>query len=145
MHEYLERVWHDIGSLGSAAAFGILLFFLFFYDVTLFFRFFTGGMLLFGATSLIRIAYFKERPLAKPYSSRIGKIDAASFPSTHAARGSLVLTLLWPGLSSQLRIPLAILALLICTSRIARRRHDSIDVIAGLILGIIVGWAILQF
>ncbi len=144
MHPYLERILHDIGSLGSAAVFGILIVFLFFVNREVSVLLFLGGLIIFVITSIIRFAYFKGRPSPKKYANWIEKIDAASFPSTHTARAALAVSIVWNHVSLTLRLLSVALLLVICYSRIARKRHDLIDVAGGVILGILVGYATLQ-
>ena len=144
MHEYIERILKDIGSLGSAAVFGIIIVLVFFIDRQLAIELFAGGITIFVLTSFIRIIHFKLRPKPKNYKNWIEKIDAASFPSTHAARSAFLLSILFPLLSEIYRILGIILVFTICYSRIVRKRHDFIDVLGGVIIGVAVGFMALR-
>lgn len=100
--------------------------------------------ILFGVVStyviafIIRIFYFKDRPNKEQYTNLITKIDASSFPSVHSARAvftALVLSSFFA--NNYLTAIFIIVALLTCYSRILIKKHFLIDVIAGIILGII--------
>lgn len=145
MHDYVERVLHDIGSLASAALYALLIIILTLVNSFLAIQLFIGGICIVVLTTIIRITYFKVRPRPKKYTTWIEKIDASSFPSTHAARAAYILTLLWTIIPTHFKILGIFLVISISYSRIARKRHDVIDVLGGIVLGIGVGIMVLQF
>ena len=90
----------------------------------------------------IRAVFFKKRPDKQKYKGLLTKIDASSFPSMHSAR-SLTLAAILATVFTQntIRILLIIAVLGVAYTRIRLKRHYTVDVICGLILGAIVSWA----
>ena len=102
-------------------------------------RLFVGLILLYIIVILIRSFYFKHRPNKLGYSSFIGKIDASSFPSQHSSRitfMSAVLAVYYN--TTTFCIALAFIAILVIYSRVYLKKHDVIDVIAGIGIGLAV-------
>ncbi len=103
--------------------------------------------LLFGAAAsyliagIIRIVYFKDRPNKESHSNFIERIDASSFPSIHAFRVSYILIVFshaFQNLTATILIFTS--AFLVCVSRIYLRKHDYVDVLGGIVLGIVQGY-----
>ncbi len=102
-----------------------------------------GFFAIFAVMFLIRSFYFKERPQKLKHDSYLSKINASSFPSIHAMRSTVLATILFIHFGIwQLIIPLALIPIFACYSRIAIKRHDLVDITFGVIFGIIVGWLI---
>jgi len=87
--------------------------------------------------NLIKVIYFKERPLKEDHKNILEKMNAGSFPSLHSARGIFVALTLWNFNNLLLSITLSVLALLIGMSRIILKKHRMIDVSFGYFLGLI--------
>ena len=124
------------------SAFGGLIFFILLIIVTSFFehylaqKLFWGFVLTYFIAVVIRLFYFKERPHSESYNNIIEKIDASSFPSLHTARiFFIMLTMVF--YEFWLIIVFLPVALLTSYARIHMKRHDWIDVIGGMLLGII--------
>lgn len=87
----------------------------------------------------IRTLYFKERPSRYPHKSYIERLDASSFPSLHATRivflGLVFVNYFNNNLASFL---LVILIVIVIYSRIYLKKHDTVDVVFGSILGAVV-------
>ena len=133
----------DISSLGSLFFYAlVLVFFAAIKDSKMFFRLFTGVLIVYAITVIIRAAYFKERPKKFSYHNFLERLDAASFPSLHAARtGLLALSFIYYFNKPTLSVIIALLALVILYSRIYLKRHDFKDVTAGAVLGILAYFA----
>lgn len=92
----------------------------------------------------IRHFFFKDRPKKQKFKSWLGRLDASSFPSLHATRSGFLVILLSQIMKSSAGLAFLILfAILICYSRVLRRRHDYVDVSVGLLLGVGIGVGIL--
>ncbi len=88
--------------------------------------------------SLIKVFYYKSRPIKKDYKNIIEKINAGSFPSIHTARSSFVFLSLFLITPSYLAKSLFfMIILLVAGTRIILKKHYLIDVLFGLIIGII--------
>jgi membrane-associated phospholipid phosphatase len=91
----------------------------------------------------IRTFYFKERPQKIKHNSYLSKINASSFPSIHALRSTILATILAIYFNKwQLILPLALIPVFACYSRLAIKKHDSIDITFGVVIGVVVGWLI---
>ena len=111
------------------------------YDVSS--RLLIGLLLIYFISIIIRTLYFKQRPEKYNYNSYIQKLDASSFPSLHSSRAvfmSLVLVKFFN--NNILSALLAVLAIIIAYSRIRLKKHDWKDVLAGVVVGIVVYFAV---
>lgn len=111
---------------------------------------FVGLGLLFGIIALIRLVWFKERPIAEKHRTLLERIDASSFPSLHSARIALLAVVLAgfapPGFRGMIwKIALLVLIAAVGYGRVRLKRHHWTDVIGGWILGILVGILLLWF
>ena len=134
--------WEQITALaGVVASVFILLFALALKQWNLF------GKLLFGLLFttlvgiLIRTFYFRRRPDKQEYHSYIERLDASSFPSWHTARIVFcALLFIYFFNNLYLTILFTFIAVSVMYSRMYLKRHDTYDVIAGVILGMITYW-----
>ena len=127
--KYLDVIFRDITTFGSFAFhFFLILFVLalghFFLVWQLLFAFFFTLLV----TVIIRQFYFKDRPLKQAHGNFVEKIDAASFPSLHAARtGFLTVFFVYYFNNMIISVILAVLALGVLYSRVYLRKHDIRD------------------
>ncbi len=135
---FIKKFMQEITFIGGIVFYLIVcLLFLFIKEYSIFFFLFLGLFLIYFITFLIRIFYFKPRPKKQKYQNFIQKIDASSFPSVHSARTMfLFLFLLIYYFNIFIAIISLILSVLVFYSRIYLKKHDIIDVFAGIILGI---------
>jgi len=105
------------------------------------------GKLIFGLlfTTIIvvgiRTVYFRKRPDKQEYHSYIERLDASSFPSWHTARIVFcALLFIYFFNNLYLTILFTFIAVSVMYSRMYLKRHDTYDVIAGVILGMITYW-----
>ena len=89
----------------------------------------------------IRLVYFKPRPdmKIKKYNILYERIDNSSFPSIHVARG-VMLSIAFFKAAPIMSPLLAILVVAVCASRIYFKRHYIVDITAGALIGLILGW-----
>ena len=103
-----------------------------------------GIGLLIVLVLIIKFSIRRKRP-----EGEWGKIyrytDPHSFPSGHAARAFLIASIAAALAPAWLAIALWIWAPLVALARVAMGVHYVSDVVAGTILGIFVGWIVLQF
>ncbi|MBI3190136.1 phosphatase PAP2 family protein [archaeon] len=149
MHVLMKFVYEairDISSLGGIAFYGLLFLFTLAvqqYIITMKLLFMIIAIMI--VTYSIKSVYFKARPdnkAKKKGKNLLEKADLSSFPSVHSARitalgvlGSLTFMNIW------LTLLLTAIVIVVCVSRIVLSRHYKADVAAGIILGLIVGYA----
>jgi membrane-associated phospholipid phosphatase len=136
----LATLLNHLSALGSKEI--TLLIPIFFYLINqkqLSIRIFIGLIIIYAVGIIIRLTYNKERPKQKPRNSLLQKIDANSFPSMHGARSTFIVLLLLQYFQYEIKISifLFIIYITILYARIHKKRHDYIDLIGGIILGII--------
>jgi membrane-associated phospholipid phosphatase len=131
--------WTAVTHLGGLPAALALTFLIGIADRVAALRLLAGIVLTFGSVAFIRAIHYKPRPEPQPYTNWLGKLDSAAFPSLHAARVTTIAVVLVAAFGAWLLAPLASLAVLVMASRIALRRHDRTDVLAGAILGLVLG------
>ena len=129
--------WRDITAFGSIFIYGlILLAVLSLQKFELFYRLFLGFVITYGIILFIRAIYFRIRPNKRTYRIFIEKLDASSFPSIHAARVTFLAGYLSFHFNQlYLTIFLIFVALLTIYSRFYLKKHDWIDLIAGIVVG----------
>ena len=113
--EFAVRQKHDlirdISALGSMIfCIIILLIFLATKNYYLLRQWIAGLAVVYIIVILIRTFYFKHRPVQLPHTSYIERLDASSFPSLHAARSTLLCSILIGYFGSPYFTILAVLA-----------------------------------
>src|SRR3989338_8783115 len=134
-----EELWRDAGALGGFPLYLLVFLLAVIYDTSLAIQLFIGGLLSLFLTTLIRIVYFKDRPVKETYNNFIRKIHASTFPSLHTMRASLMATILTAWMPNViLGIVLFLSAAGVGYSRVKFKRHFVKDVVSGYVIGIIV-------
>ena len=111
------------------------------YDI--FLRLFIGLLLIYFIVVIVRTLYFKHRPTKYSYDSYIEKLDASSFPSLHSSRAVFMSMVLMKFFNSTaISALLAVFVVLIVYSRIYLKKHDLMDVLAGIVVGVVVYFAV---
>ena len=142
--EFVKRqkqdFFRDITSLGSLDLYIIILLsFLIFKNYFLFRRLLIGLIIIYAVVVVIKVFYFKDRPVKFPHSSFIDRLDASSFPSLHASRTAFLCAAFISYVNNAtISVILILLAATVCYSRIYLKKHDFSDVSAGILLGVIV-------
>ncbi len=112
-------------------------------QMNLFWELAFGLILSYAVTILIRLTYFKVRPAKQKFKTVFGKVDASSFPSLHSLRATVYAIILMNFFQNVwLSILLALTVAGVATTRVMLKRHYVVDVIGGVIIGLIVGLAI---
>ena len=107
------------------------------YDI--FIKLVIGLLIIYFIAILIRTFYFKPRPKKYSYNSYIEKLDASSFPSLHSSRAVFMSIILMKFFNNfALSALLAVLTIIIAYSRIQLKKHDLMDVLAGVVVGTVV-------
>ena len=132
----------DVTTFGSFVFFVILLFFVAaLEEYNLLKILFIGFVLTSVIPVLVRVFYYKDRPKKQVYRNFVEKMDASSFPSIHAARVTFIGLALHDFLGSQ-RMTFFLIGFvgLVLYSRYSLKKHDVIDLIGGVVTGILCFW-----
>ncbi len=137
--KYLREALIAVTALGTAYFYGLLIIFLFLlkkYDVAI--HLIIGLLLCYIFVFIIRLFYFKERPVKEDYFNFFTRINASSFPSLHTLSSIYAATVLAVNFKTiEISIFFYAVALLIAYSRIYVKKHYLTDVLVGLALGLI--------
>ena len=141
----LQDVFRDITTLGGFVFTGLFcITLLVMEEYDLLFQTVLGLLLILLACILIRLIYYKDRPLKQKHQNIIERIDASSFPSMHTARVIFLTIILWRPLdNSLLQGLIVVLTLTVAYSRIYLQKHDWMDLLGGAVLGGIVGMGLI--
>ena len=106
-----------------------------------------GLALIYLVTILIRLVYKRARPKPEKYKTSIeNTIMSYSFPSIHSARVAFIaFTILGCFGTNLLSLVVALVAVIVVCSRIYLKKHYWSDVIAGVVLGLVLGWLLKLF
>ncbi|MBS3152873.1 phosphatase PAP2 family protein [Candidatus Woesearchaeota archaeon] len=139
LKKYTKEAFMAITSLGTVFFYTIIFLFLFFIkEFTIAKHIAIGLILCYLFVFVLRIFYFKERPEKEEYYNLFTRINASSFPSLHAMSSIYVAIVLANHIKkSIISIFLVSISLLIAYSRIYLKKHYFVDIMLGLILGII--------
>ena len=89
----------------------------------------------------VKVAVGRERPLIEGHPALSRSVTKLSFPSAHAT-SSLAAATAMGRLAPEARVPLLVLAGAICLSRPYLGMHYPSDVLAGVVLGTVLGRAV---
>lgn len=104
-----------------------------------------GFVLVFAVGIPLKLIFYKERPEKRTHRTMVQKIDAASFPSLHSNRASMLVIILSAFFrNNYVGLFLFAISLIVAYSRIFLQRHYWSDVIFGYIFGIVEGMIILM-
>jgi membrane-associated phospholipid phosphatase len=92
----------------------------------------------------LKALIFRERPfVTHPFIEKLSEAGSSSFPSGHTLEAFAVATALSILFSrKKITIPVYIWAMLVAYSRMALGVHYPSDVLAGIIIGTLIGWMI---
>ena len=138
LHTIVDIGFRDITTFGGAIFYILLVFSLFLLNQKEIVYILSGGfMITLIITIIIRLLYFRPRPKKQGYHNIVERIDASSFPSLHTAR---MVFLAGVGIQSFRNtittISLIVFALSVLYSRIHLKKHDWIDVLGGIVVGV---------
>jgi membrane-associated phospholipid phosphatase len=136
----IANLLNHISALGSKEITTLIpIFFYLINQKQLAIKIFIGLIIVYTIGIIIRLIYNKERPKQKPRNNLLQKIDANSFPSMHSTRSTYILLILLQYFQYEIKISifLSIIYITILYARIHKKQHDYIDLIGGIILGII--------
>ncbi|MBI5332066.1 MAG: phosphatase PAP2 family protein [Candidatus Aenigmarchaeota archaeon] len=103
-----------------------------------------GLVIAYIITVFFRVFYFKQRPEKQKYKNFIEKIDAGSFPSLHAMRSAILGVVLASYFANVLLTVIFALCIIgVAITRVLLKRHDPVDVSAGMGIGLAVGFVII--
>jgi undecaprenyl-diphosphatase len=136
----IRKIFEELTFFGGIAFFMFLVVLFWLFEKTdILIKLILGLILIYAITFVIRLFYFKPRPKRIGYKNYLEKIDASSFPSVHAARAiflcfSIILAF---NLNWILNSFVILLAILVIYSRIYLLKHDIVDAIGGILLGLL--------
>ena len=142
--EFIKRqkddLFRDITSLGSLFTYLLITIFLLIQkSYQLFSKLAIGLIIIYIITITIRSFYFKDRPKKYPHSSFIERLDASSFPSLHSERIAFLSALFITYFNNMIvSVFLILLTIGVSYSRVYLKKHDKIDVLAGIIFGVVI-------
>ncbi|MCX6816191.1 MAG: phosphatase PAP2 family protein [Candidatus Aenigmarchaeota archaeon] len=144
--KFFNEYVRDVTSLGGLPVYGLVcLYALASGQYHLFIQLLTMVIAIMIVTYVTKSVYFKARPdntAKKKGANLLEKADLSSFPSVHAARITalgILFALIYA--NPLITVLAAVVVVAVCVSRILIKRHYTADVIAGFILGLIVGYA----
>jgi membrane-associated phospholipid phosphatase len=135
---FIHSIMRDTTAFGGIVFFGfVIMLSIAFGENQLLISLFFGLFFSLAVTVLIRLFYFKNRPNKQIYKNIIERMDASSFPSWHSAR-AVFLCLLFIDFfrKDSLSVFFVVFAALVLYSRIYLRKHDWLDVMGGVVLGV---------
>ena len=146
VYNTLDIAFRDITTFGGAIFYGGVVLFSFILGQQMLARqLLLGFVFTLCITIIIRLLYFRNRPQKQEFHNLLERIDAASFPSLHTSR---VVFLTGMGISSFqnsfITLFLIVFAALVIYSRIYLQKHDWIDVIGGIVVGMGTYWGIVH-
>ena len=136
----ISNLLNHISALGSKEITLLIPIFFFLIDEKILaYKIFLGLIIIYSIGIIIRLTYNKERPKHKPRNNILQKIDANSFPSMHSSRSTFLLIILIQYFEYQIKIIafFYIIYITILYARIHKKRHDFIDLVGGIFLGIL--------
>ncbi|MBD3319155.1 phosphatase PAP2 family protein [Candidatus Woesearchaeota archaeon] len=134
-----KEVITDITSFGGMPIFLVAIFLFYFADQTMMWRLIAAIIVAYVVTIAIRAVYFKRRPDKSKVHTAVDRIAQSSFPSLHAMR-STILAILVMMFYQHPAVYVVGISIIVVTgfSRVFLKRHDSVDVIAGTIIGVLI-------
>lgn len=140
-----KEIVRDISSLGGIPVFLAVIVFAYFYFAPLVaYKMFAGLVVLQLIAAAIKLLFFKHRPDGQGYRNAIEKIDAASFPSVHTLRATVLWSLVGIAANNPaIYVTSAVAIIAVAWSRIYLWKHYLRDVVAGLVLGVLIAAGIL--
>lgn len=138
--DLMDVFFRQITELGSLVITIVIILVSYFFHRDIAIRLFIGIVAVTIIAIIIKSLFFRERPEKKKIKTLIDRIDASSFPSVHAAR--ITVLIYWMIIYTNnilMHIILIITGLLVAYSRIYLKKHYYWDVIAGIMIGLIVG------
>ncbi len=147
LEDQLEEFVRDASVFGSFFFFLFLLLLVNFLGLSeVFARLLFGALGVYLVSFLARAVYFKSRPSNRPYFSWFEKLAVASFPSIHAGMVWMYAIILGNFFESfAVTFFLALVAVIVCYSRVHLEEHDLVDVSFGALLGVLFGFVAVLF
>ncbi|MBI4014671.1 MAG: phosphatase PAP2 family protein [Candidatus Aenigmarchaeota archaeon] len=139
----LETLWKntvaDVSALGGLPFYAVVVLYHSMTNAAAAWKLAYALALLFVVVYSIKLVYFKARPdvAKRRFATLAERLESSSFPSVHAVRAWLLYVALF---YSSMPLFGAALATAVCVTRILLRRHHLIDVVAGSLIGGIVGY-----
>jgi membrane-associated phospholipid phosphatase len=135
----LDTIFKQLTELGSAVITAIFALFLLYFNQNIAIKIISGIIGVTIISYIIKAVFFKSRPKKQSTTTIVEKIDAASFPSVHSARITVIIFWLMTYFFNWYIITLStIIWILVIYSRVYLKKHYWIDVIGGIIISLII-------
>ncbi len=150
MKKFFDEYVRDVTSPGGLPAYAALfLYFLLSGNFALSEKLLAAFIIIVIITYAVKSLYFKARPdnsTGQIGKSLMDKADLSSFPSVHAARITALGTLLSLTYATFAIYALSVIIVAaVCVSRILLKRHYTADVVAGIVVGLAVGYLVFLY
>lgn len=136
----LKKTLEELTFLGGILFYILFLVFLFIFGKQESFpQLLLSLLIIYFLTFTIRIFYFKPRPKKIKHKNFLQKLDASSFPSVHAARATVIFVFLLISYLPPVFYILFFSSLyfLVLYSRTYLLKHDAIDLLGGVLIGLV--------
>jgi undecaprenyl-diphosphatase len=138
----------DITSLSSPIVLGLFFLLVFTGSIKLFILVVISFLVNEIICSVVKYYFFRPRPEPMKWKTWWEKIEASTFPSIHSSRaGLMAVWVISQGvyLSVFQQIIILLIMLLVALSRVILKKHFYIDIICGLIIGVLIGVVFIRF
>ena len=141
---FIDAFFSEVTLFGTMVFYGVVLLIMSRVDFSLFIRSFSILLIVEVVCGAIKLVYPKKRPLPEKEVLQwplLQKWNSSSFPSIHAARAAALAMILvnsYPNDKILLAAAMAV-AIVVGYSRIYLKKHDLIDITAGLAIGALTG------
>lgn len=145
--KFQDEVLRDISAMGGVFFTTLVpLFVLILGQIELFYQLVVGLLIVYIVNISIRHFYFKDRPRKESHVGWVQRIYASTFPSMHAMRVWLIVTVLGLYHSSPLLAGVfVVVGGAVSYSRVILEKHYYSDVVAGMVFGVVIGLGALYF
>jgi membrane-associated phospholipid phosphatase len=141
--DIIKSFFKSITLLGNIAFYIIILLFAYLTNNS-FLKLLIALIIALTLAVLIRIVYFKPRPNKAKTNTLWLRLYNSSFPSVHAIRAVILAYFFIQTYPHAIIIISSItLALLVCYSRIYLKKHDWVDISAGILIGVLLSLLLL--
>lgn len=143
----IQEVLSDLTALGGLPVYvAVSLMFFALEQQQVFWQLLTGLVAGYVITFGIRFMYHKERPVRQPSRNVAEKIDAASFPSFHSTRATILAIILMNFfLNPWITSLFAVGVVGVGVTRVVLKRHYISDVLVGILIGTTIGLLTIRF
>jgi membrane-associated phospholipid phosphatase len=131
----IDEIIEDFSSFGDPSILFIIWLLIFRLDINYLLIFIVGMFFIEVIGGTIKVIWYKERPNKMAHETILDKVYTGSFPSIHVARAVFVFSFISTQFSGILLFMFPLIIATVAFSRMYLRKHFSIDVFGGFVLG----------